>query len=86
MMVIGVRKSDFTGALITATDTAAMDFYGGEWRNNAFYYNTAVMHVNTTEIRNVYVNRTVIVNNNSHVAFNGGQGGVQARPTAQRES
>ncbi|HEX3940765.1 MAG TPA: YXWGXW repeat-containing protein, partial [Acidobacteriaceae bacterium] len=61
-------------------------FYGGEWRNNSFYYNTAVMHVNTTEIRNVYVNRTVIVNNNSHVAFNGGQGGVQARPTPQQES
>ncbi|MGA9507769.1 MAG: hypothetical protein WBV55_03885, partial [Candidatus Sulfotelmatobacter sp.] len=61
-------------------------FYGGEWRNNAFYYNTAVMHVNTTEIRNVYVNRTVIVNNNSHVAFNGGQGGVQARPTPQQET
>ena len=61
-------------------------FYGGEWRNNAFYYNTAVMNVNTTEIRNVYVNRTVIVNNNSHVAFNGGQGGIQARPTPQQES
>ena len=38
------------------------------------------------EIRNVYVNRTVIVNNNSHVAFNGGQGGVQVRPTPQQES
>ncbi len=44
------------------------------------------MNVNTTEIRNVYVNRTVIVNNNSHVAFNGGQGGMQARPTPQQES
>jgi hypothetical protein len=33
----------------------------------------------------VPVNKTVIVNNNSHVAFNGGQGGVAARPTAQQE-
>ncbi|MGB8913008.1 MAG: YXWGXW repeat-containing protein, partial [Candidatus Sulfotelmatobacter sp.] len=61
-------------------------FYGGEWRGGAFFYNTAVMHVNTTVIRNVYVNRTVIVNNNSHVAFNGGQGGIVARPTPQQES
>ncbi|MGB8833698.1 MAG: hypothetical protein WCC95_16210, partial [Candidatus Sulfotelmatobacter sp.] len=61
-------------------------FYGGEWRGGNFFYNTAVMHVNTTVIRNVYVNRTVIVNNSSHVAFNGGQGGVAARPTAQQEA
>ncbi len=61
-------------------------FGGGEWRGGQFFYNTAVMNVNTTVIRNVYVNKTVIVNNNSHVAFNGGQGGVQARPTPQQET
>ena len=61
-------------------------FYGGEWRGGAFFYNTAVMHVDTVHITNVYVNRTVIVNNSSHVAFNGGQGGIQARPTAQQET
>jgi hypothetical protein len=32
------------------------------------------------------VNRTVIVNNESHVAFNGGEGGVTVRPTPQEES
>jgi hypothetical protein len=61
-------------------------FYGGEWRGGSFFYNTAVMHVNTTQITNVYVNRTVIVNNSSHVAFNGGQGGVSVRPTPQQEA
>jgi hypothetical protein len=61
-------------------------FYGGEWRGGSFFYNTAVMRVNTTTITNVYVNKTVIVNNVSHVAFNGGQGGVQVRPTAQQET
>ena len=60
-------------------------FYGGEWRGGHFFYNTAVMRVNTTQITNVYVNRTVIVNNNSHVAFNGGRGGVAARPTSEQE-
>jgi WXXGXW repeat (2 copies) len=61
-------------------------FGGGEWRGGAFFYNTAVMHVNTVSITNVYVNKTVIVNNISHVAFNGGQGGVQVRPTPEQET
>ena len=61
-------------------------FYGGEWRGGRFFYNTAVMHVDTVHITNVYVNRTVIVNNNTHVAFNGGQGGVSARPSPQQEA
>jgi hypothetical protein len=61
-------------------------FYGGEWRSGRFFYNTAVTRVNTTTITNVYVNRTVIVNNSSHVAFNGGTGGVRARPTARQET
>jgi WXXGXW repeat (2 copies) len=59
-------------------------FGGGEWRGGTFFYNTAVMHVNTVTITNVYVNKTVIVNNTSHVAFNGGEGGVQIRPTPEQ--
>ena len=61
-------------------------FVGGEWRGGAFFYNTAVMHVDSVHITNVYVNRTVIVNNESHVAFNGGEGGIQVRATAQEEA
>jgi WXXGXW repeat (2 copies) len=59
-------------------------YYGGEWRGGTFFYNTAVTRVNTTTITNVYVNKTVIVNNSSHVAFNGGSGGVTARPTERQ--
>jgi hypothetical protein len=61
-------------------------FGGGEWREGRFFYNTAVMRVDTVNIRNVYVNRTVIVNNESHVAFNGGEGGVRVRPTPEQET
>jgi WXXGXW repeat (2 copies) len=61
-------------------------FYGGEWRGGSFFYNSAVTRVNTTTITNVYVNKTVIVNNNNRVAFNGGHGGVQARPNAHQEA
>ncbi|MGA9474026.1 MAG: hypothetical protein WBV36_16285, partial [Terriglobales bacterium] len=58
-------------------------FYGGEWRGRSFYYNNAVWNVRNTHITNVY-ERTVVVNNN-HVAYNGGEGGVEARPSAEQE-
>ena len=60
-------------------------YVGGGWYGNVFRYNTAVTNVNTTVIRNVYVDRTVIVNNNvnvTRVSYNGGPGGIVARPSA----
>jgi hypothetical protein len=63
-------------------------YVGGRWSNNTFRYNTSVTHVDTTRIRNVYVDRSVIVNNttNVRVSYNGGPRGVQARPTAQQQT
>ncbi len=64
-------------------------FYGGRWEGHSFRYNTAVVNVNTTIVHNTYVDRTVVVNNtreNSRTSFNGGSGGVSARPTAQEET
>jgi WXXGXW repeat (2 copies) len=75
----------FYGGINYGFGYGGVGFFGGEWRGGAFFYNTAVMHVDTVHITNVYVNRTVIVNNESHVAFNG-PGGVTARPTAQELS
>lgn len=58
-------------------------FYGGRWVGNSFSYNTAVVNVNRTIIRNTYVDRTVIVNRTANrVSYNGGQGGLTARATA----
>lgn len=59
-------------------------FVGGSWYGGAFRYNTAVVNVNRTVIHNTYVNKTVINKNyynNSRVSYNGGHGGVTARPT-----
>ena len=60
-------------------------FEGGEWRGGRFFYNRSVTNVNVTNVTNVY-NKTVIVNNNTHVAYNGGQGGIAARPTPQQQT
>ena len=55
-------------------------YYGGYWRGRDFYYNRAVNNVNITNVR-VY-NQTVVNNTSvNRVAYSGGPGGVQARPT-----
>jgi hypothetical protein len=71
----------FYGGINYGFGYGGVGFGGGEWRGGHFFYNTAVTHVNVN-IHNTYVNRTVIVNNNTHVAFNGGPDGVHAEPTA----
>jgi hypothetical protein len=63
-------------------------FVGGGWSGGVFRYNSAVSNVNTTVIRNVYVDRTVINNTtivNNRASFNG-PGGVMARPTPQERA
>jgi hypothetical protein len=57
-------------------------FIGGVWAGGAFRYNTAVVNVNRTVVRNVYVDRTVIHNTvvNNRASFNG-PGGLNERPT-----
>jgi hypothetical protein len=60
-------------------------FVGGRWDNGRFYYNRSVTNVNVTVIRNVY-NEHVEIRNESRVSFNGGQGGINRRPTAAEEA
>lgn len=59
-------------------------FVGGRWDHDHFFYNRSVMNVNVTVIHNVYEERVnnLVVN---HVAYNGGPGGIDARPTPQEE-
>ncbi len=61
-------------------------FVGGVWSRGVFRYNTAVVRVNTRYIHNTYINRTVIRVNRSRVAYNGGRGGIVARPTAAQRA
>jgi WXXGXW repeat (2 copies) len=55
-------------------------YEGGYWENGGFRYNSAYNNLHgNVQITNVY-NHTVIVENN-HTSFNGGHGGIQARPS-----
>jgi hypothetical protein len=60
-------------------------FEGGRWDNGHFFYNRAVMNVNVTNIHNVYETKVNVTTVN-RVSFNGGNGGINARPTAAEEA
>jgi len=51
---------------------------------DAFFYNSQVNNINTTIIHNVY--RKQVVEHTTRVSYNGGRGGIKARPTARQEA
>lgn len=77
----------FYGGINYGFGYTGVGFFGGEWRGERFYYNRSVTNVSVTNVTNVY-NKTVIVNNTTvnNVSYNGGNGGVNMRPTPQQES
>jgi hypothetical protein len=79
---IGGRISAFTAAL-TMDSVWGRRLCRRRMAQRGFCYNRAVMNVDTVRVTNVY-RRTVVVNEN-HVACNGGEGGIAARPTVEEE-
>jgi hypothetical protein len=78
----------FYGGVAYGFGYGGVGFFGGHWVGGAFAYNTAVAHVNTTVIHNTYVDNvhvTNVTNVNVHTSYNGGTGGINARPTAQEQ-
>src|SRR5580700_4681411 len=60
-------------------------FEGGRWDHDHFFYNRSVSNVNVTEIHNVY-NTTIVNRTDVRVSYNGGNGGINERPTREEES
>ncbi len=67
-------------------------FAGGMWRGGVFAYNTAVMHVGVGGVwgGRVYEDRVAVdrgfVARDSHVAYSGGPGGINHRPTPEENA
>ena len=77
------RHVGFYGGVNYGFGYTGYGYHGGRWNRGVFAYNRAVNNV--TNVRNVTVYNTTIVNNAppTRVSFNGGPNGVVARPTAQ---
>ena len=77
----------FYGGINYGYGYGGVGFAGGEWRGGSFYYNRSVTNVNVTHVTNVY-NKTVIVHHTTvnNVSYNGGTGGVGARPTPREQT
>lgn len=59
------------------------DYVGGYWRRGVFNYNRGYNHIDNRVV-NVYNNTTIInrtIINNNRISYNGGPGGIDARPT-----
>jgi hypothetical protein len=73
----------FYGGVNYGFGYVGVGYAGGFWRGGVFSYNSTVNNFGGVHITNVY-NKTVVVNNvNNHVSFNGGTGGLTARPNQQ---
>jgi hypothetical protein len=61
-------------------------YEGGRWDHGQFFYNRSVNNVNVTIVHNVY--NTTVINNTTvnRVSYNGGNGGINARPRPEQEA
>jgi hypothetical protein len=75
----------FYGGINYGYGYTGVGYEGGYWHGHDFYYNRTVNRIDDVHITNVY-NRTVVNNTTvNRTSFNGGQGGITARPTPQQE-
>jgi len=80
------RHIGYYGGVNYGFGYGGVGYQGGYWNHGAFNYNRSVNNVNVTNIHNVY-NRTVINNTRvNHVSYNGGTGGISARPSQAEET
>src|SRR3984885_2747742 len=76
----------FYGGVNYGFGYGGVGYGGGYWNNGAFFYNRSVNNVNVTNITNVYSKTVINETTVNHVSYNGGQGGISARPTTAEET
>jgi hypothetical protein len=65
---------------------AGVGYTGGRWVGNTFAYNSAVSRLNSSVVHNTYSEAPTVNAVVSKVSYNGGPGGITARPTVQERS
>jgi WXXGXW repeat (2 copies) len=75
----------FYGGVVYGFGYFGVGFVGGRWDGGHFFYNRAVANINVVNIHNVYEEKVTNITVN-HISYNGGPGGINARPTPQQEA
>jgi hypothetical protein len=76
----------FYGGVNYGFGYTGLGYEGGHWENGVFAYNRTVNNFGGVRITNVYEKTVVVNETNARVSFNGGSGGVMARPTPEQEA
>ncbi len=71
----------FYGGINYGFGYTGVGFVGGEWRGGAFFYNRSVTNITEVHVTNVYYHNVPNSFAANRVSYNGGQGGLSARPT-----
>ena len=71
----------FYGGINYGFGYGGVGYQGGYWKSGAFFYNRSVNNV--TNVTNVYTKNVTV--NHVSVSYNGGSGGLSARPTAMEQ-
>ncbi len=81
------RHVGFYGGINYGFGYPGVGFFGGEWRGREFFYNRDVNRVDVHIIHNVYDRRVDdrFDRDRDRVSFNGGRGGIDARPDREEE-
>src|SRR5262249_34071106 len=71
----------FYGGVNYGIGYTGVGFFGGYWEGGHYFYNRSVTNINIT---NVHIYNKTVINNVTvnRVSYNGGRGGIMARPTA----
>src|ERR1700738_4838178 len=73
----------FYGGVVYGFGYFGRGYEGGHWEHGHFYYNVVVNNVDVTIIHNVYKAPAATNITVNRVSYNGGEGGVKARPTPE---
>lgn len=81
------RHVGFYGGINYGFGYPGVGFFGGEWHGREFFYNRSVNRVDVHIIHNVYDRRVDdrFDRDRDRVSFNGGRGGINARPNREEE-
>jgi hypothetical protein len=76
----------FYGGIAYGFGYFGFGYEGGRWDHDRFFYNRSVNNVNVTNIHNTY--NTTVINNTTvnRVSYNGGEGGITARPRPEEQA